>query len=84
LEEFDYGTVVITTRYDKNKPMDNTQEIIYTGIRVGLIRAIVDGTYVWQMQVVYLNNKNKIRSKLYNIDEYQITIKHQGSMNVEL
>lgn len=84
MEKFNYGTVVVSHRVDLNKPIDHSQETISKCIRVGLMRNVIEGVYSWQVQVVYLNHKSKIRSKIYDINEYQLTIRHQGDMSIEL
>lgn len=83
-DTFDYGTVVVSSRYNANEPLSNTRDTIYNCIRVGLEPKNSKELVSWEFHIVYRDHKNRIKRKCFDLNNYQVNIKYQGAMTVEL
>ena len=83
---FDYGKVIISHRLDINKPINHEAKIIDKGIRLGLVQKVKNCTSdtFWQIQILYVDENNKVQCELLDLENYQISIKHKGNMTITI
>ena len=84
MEDFDYGTVIVSSRYDASNPTRDVRDTISNCIRIGLEPKPSKDDLSWEFHIVYRDKRNRIKCKCFDLNNYQVNIKYQGAMAIEL
>ena len=78
--EFEYGTVLVSQR----NVIKSEDKEITRGIRMGFVKKVhvPSGISYWEVQIVYKDENGKLHCDCLSLDEWRITVKHQGNMQI--
>lgn len=87
-KEFEYGIVVYKHRFNLTRSLDDYKETTLNKcIRIGLelkYKTMACDKLVYEMQLVYKDEKDKLQCLCLDLHDWTINIKHIGNMQCNI
>ena len=85
---FEYGIVTYQHRFSINRSLNDYEETTLNKcIRIGVelkYKTMAKDKLVYELQIVYKDENNKLQCACLDLEEYHVIIKHKGNMMLTL